>query len=227
MTAIDPERTLGLLPAFDHRYRPMSATRRQILIGALLITSAMLIGSTVLLVFEPAMGFKSFADFFVLQKVTPALSSWTWRIGNIAHILDGFGLILLCSGIRASKFRLSATISSFGLAAAPLFVVVGMSGFVGDQLLTLLADAGERDAALLGLIIGSRTMVLYAAVALFGAMVLAISADSHFVPRWLRILGVPVGVSGLLFVFLPTPVPAIFLVWSAAFLITICRTQSG
>ncbi len=194
-----------------------------VFVGAALITSSMLISSVVLLVLEPNMGFTSFADFYDLQKVVPALSSWEWRIGNVAHLLDGFGLLFLSSGIRTMKLQRSAIISSIGLAAAPLFIVIGMSGFVGDQLISLLADESERNAALLGLIMGSRTMVLYAAVSLFGAMVLAFSAENQFGPRWLRILGVPVGLCGLLFVFFPTPVPAILLIWSAAFLTTIFR----
>ena len=98
-----------------------------------------------------------------------------------------------------------------------------MSGFVGEQLLTLLSDPVERDAAILGLMLGSRTMVLYSAIALFGGMVLAISAQKDFVPRWMRILGVPVGIATLLFVLVPTPIPLILFFWSAAFLY--CRKQ--
>ena len=191
------------------------------------IASAMLISSIVLLFLEPAMGFKSFADFFDLQKVIPALSSWAWRIGNVAHLINGFGLLFLSAGVRSLSLQQSVTISSFGLAAAPLFVVIGMSGFVGDQLVHLLADESERDAALLGLIIGARTAVLYAAVALFGAMVLAISADTEFAPRWLRILGIPIGAAGLLFVFLPSPMPVVLLIWSVAFLMTAYQARAS
>jgi hypothetical protein len=61
-------------------------------------------------------------------------------------------------------------------------------------------------------------MVLYAAVALFGGMVLAMSAQSDSVPRWMRILGVPVGMAALLFVVIPTPLPLILFVWSAGLL---------
>jgi hypothetical protein len=134
------------------------------------------------------------------------------------HVLIGFGLLLLASGIRTASIPRPVLTAAFGFAAAPLFVIVGMSGFVGDQVVTILTDSGERDAALLGLLVGSRTMVLYAAVALFGGMVLAISAQTDFVPRWLRILGVPVGIAALLLVIVPTPLPLILFVWSAGLL---------
>ena len=93
-----------------------------------------------------------------------------------------------------------------------------MSGFLGDQLVSIYKDDAERDAALLRLIVGSRTMVLYAAAALFGGMVLAISAQTDFVPRWLRFLGVPVGIAGVLFVLVPTLLPLILFLWSAGLL---------
>jgi len=171
------------------------------------------------------MGFREFSDFFDLEKIVPALSSLAWRVGNVMHVVVGFGLLLLASGVRMASIPRPVLTASFGFAAAPLFVIVGMSGFVGDQLVTLLTVGGERDAALLGLIVGSRTMVLYAAAALFGGMVLAISAQTDFVPPWMRILGVPVGIAALLFVFVPTPMPLILFVWSAALLF--CMSQDA
>jgi hypothetical protein len=198
--------------------------RGDLLVGSALLTIAFLSHSVVLLVFEPAMGFKEFADFFDLEKIVPALGSTAWYVGNVMHLLVGFGLLFLASGVRTAGLPRSVLTAAFGFAAAPLFVIVGMSGFVGDQLVTLLTDIGERDAALLGLVVGSRTMVLYAAVALFGAMVLAISAQTDFVPHWLRILGLPVGIAALLFVIVPTPVPLILFIWSAGLLFCKRRT---
>lgn len=192
--------------------------RGELFVGSALITIAFLSHSVVLLVFEPAMGFKEFSDFFDLAKIVPALGSTAWSVGNVMHVLIGFGLLLLASGIRTASIPRPVLTAAFGFAAAPLFVIVGMSGFVGDQVVTILTDSGERDAALLGLLVGSRTMVLYAAVALFGGMVLAISAQPDFVPRWLRILGVPVGIAALLLVIVPTPLPLILFVWSAGLL---------
>jgi hypothetical protein len=197
----------------------------EIFVGSALLTIALLSHSVVLLVFEPAMGFREFSDFFDLEKIIPALDSTAWYVGNVMHVLIGFGLLLVASGIQTASIPRPVLTAAFGFAAAPLFVVVGMSGFVGDQLATLLTDNGQRDAALLGLVVGSRTMVLYAAVALFGGMVLAISAQADFVPRWLRILGVPVGIAALLFVIAPTPVPLILFVWSAGFLFSMGLTS--
>ena len=199
--------------------------RGELIIGAALISFAFMIHSLVLIVFEPAMGFKEFSDFFDLDKIMPALGSTAWKIGNTMHVLLGFGLILLASGIRTAPIPKPVLTAAFGFAAAPLFVLVGMSGFVGEQLLTLLSDPVERDAAILGLMVGSRTTVLYAAVALFGAMVLTISAQKDFVPPWMRILGLPVGVATLLFVLVPTPIPLLLFLWSAAFLY--CRKRDA
>ena len=190
-------------------------TWSELIVGSALLTIAFLTSSVVLLVFEPAMGFREFSDFFDLEKIVPALGSTAWYVGNVMHLLIGFGLLLLASGIQMASISRPVLTAALGFAAAPLFVIVGMSGFVGDQLLTLLTDSGERDAALLGLLVGSRTMVLYAAIALFGGMVLAISAQSVFVPRWLRILGLPAGIAALLFAIIPTPIPLILFVWSA------------
>ena len=197
--------------------------RGELFVGTALISFAFLVHSVVLLVFEPAMGFKEFSDFFDLDKIVPALGSTAWYIGNTMHVLLGFGLLMLASGIRISKISKPVLTAAFGFAAAPLFVIVGMSGFVGDQLVTLLSDPLQRDAAILGLIVGSRTMVLCAAVALFGGMVLAVSAQKDFVPSWMRILGVPVAMATLLFVLVPTPIPLILLLWSAAFLYCLKR----
>lgn len=197
--------------------------RAELFIGSALLTFAFLTHTVVLLVFEPAMGFKEFSDLFDLQKIVPALGSTAWYVGNTMHVVVGFGLLLVASGIHTASIARPVVTAAFGFAAAPLFVVVGMSGFVGDQLLTVLTDIGERDAALLGLVVGSRTMVLYAAIALFGGMVLAISATTDFVPRWLRVLGIPVGAAALLFVVIPTPMPLILLVWSASLLFCMRR----
>ena len=150
--------------------------RGELFIGAALLASALLVHSVVLLVFEPAMGFKEFSDFFDLEKIVPALSSTAWYVGNVMHIVVGIGLLFAASGIHTAEISKPVLTAAFGFSAAPLFVVIGMSGFVGDQLVSLLSDGDERDAALLGAVVGSRTMVLYAAVALFGGMILAISA---------------------------------------------------
>lgn len=192
--------------------------RGELFIGAALLASAFLIHSVVLVVFEPAMGFKEFSDFFDLEKIVPALSSTAWYVGNVMHILVGLGLLFVASGLQTAEISRPVLTAAFGFAAAPLFVVIGMSGFLGDQLVRIYTDNAERDAALLGLIVGARTMVLYAAAALFGGMVLAISAQKNFVPRWLRILGVPVGIAAVLFVLVPTPIPLILFVWSAGLL---------
>ena len=197
--------------------------RSELFVGNVLLTIALLIHSIVLLVFEPTLGFREFSDFFDLEKIVPALGSKAWYVGNVMHVLVGFGLLLFASGLRVANIKKPVLTASFGFAAAPLFVMVGMSGFVGDQLVTLLADSGERDATLLGLMVGSRTMVLYAAAALFGGMVFAISAQANFVPLWLRILGIPVGIAALLFVLIPAPMPLILFVWSAAMLF--CKKQ--
>ena len=192
--------------------------RNELFVGSAILAIALLVHSLVLLVFEPAMGFREFSDFFNLEKIVPALSSPAWFVSNFMHVLLGFGLLVFASGIQAARIARPAIAAACGFAAAPLFVIVGMSGFVGDQLVTILTDDVERDAALLGLVIGSRTMVLYAAAALFGGMVLAVSAQTDFVPRWLRILGVPVGIAALMFVFVPTPIPLLLFIWSAAML---------
>ena len=127
-------------------------------IGTTALCATFLAHSVVLLLFEPAMGFREFADFFDLDKVLPALGSTAWKVGNIAHVLTGFGLLFLASGTATLDVRRAGVTSAFGYAAAPLFVIVGMSGIVGDQLVGLLSDPLERDAAVLGMIMGSRTM---------------------------------------------------------------------
>lgn len=198
-------------------------SRGEMFAGSALLTTAFLSHSIVLLVFEPAMGFREFSDFFDLEKIVPALSSTAWYVGNFMHVLVGFGLLLLASGIHSASIPRPVLTAAFGFAAAPLFVVIGMSGVVGDQLVGLLTDNAERDAALLGLLVGSRTMVLYAAAALFGGMVLAISAQSDFMPLWLRILGLPVGIAACIFAIVPTPVPLILFIWSAALLFCLWR----
>ena len=197
--------------------------RDELLVGSGLLAVAFLCHTVVLLVFEPAMGFAKFSDFFDLEKIVPALSSTAWYVGNVMHVLVGFGLLLFASGVRTADISKPVLTAAFGFSAAPLFAMVGMSGFVGDQIVTILADSGQSDAALLGLVVGARTMVLYAAAAMFGGMVLSISAQPSFAPRWLRIVGIPVGLAALLFVLVPTPLPLILLVWSAGFFFSIRR----
>ena len=192
-------------------------SRSEILAGSALLAIAFFCHSIVLLVLEPAMGFREFSDFFDLEKIVPALSSMAWNVSNLMHVLVGFALLLLASGIRSNDATQPLLATAFSLTAAPLFVVIGMSGFVGDQLVGLLDNSVERDAALLGLVVGARTTVLYAAVALFGGLVLTISARNDLTPRWLRFLGIPVGIAGLGFAFLPTPIPLLLFIWAAAF----------
>ena len=192
-------------------------SRNSILAASALLATAFLSHSIVLLMFEPAMGFREFSDFFDLEKIVPALSSTAWFVGNLMHVVVGFALLLLASGIRSKDATQPLLATAFGLTAAPLFVVIGMSGFVADQLTGLLPNIADRDAALLGLVVGARTTILYAAVALFGGLVLTISARNDLAPRWLRFLGLPVGVAGLGFAFLPTPIPLMLFIWAAAF----------
>ena len=193
--------------------------RSDLFIGSLLLSIAFLVHSFVLLVLEPAMGFREFADFFDLEKVLPALGSTAWSIGNLMHLLAGFGLLFLAAGIQSANIQRSAVTAAFGFAAAPLFVVIGMSGFVGNQLVGVLTETAQRDAALLGMIMGSRTMILYAAMALFGGMIILLSFQSGLINRWLRIYGVLAGVAALIFAFFPTPIPLIFFLWCVAFLL--------
>ncbi len=188
--------------------------RGELFVGSLLLTAALLCHSVVLLVFEPAMGFREFSDFFELQKILPALGSVAWSVGSSMHILVGIGLVLIAAGVRNSNADRHILIGSFALVAAPLFVIVGMSGFVGEQLLFLLTDNSEKEATILALMVGTRTTILYSAATMFGGMVLATSASTDFVPMWLRILGVPIGISALLFAFVPLPMPLILFVWS-------------
>ncbi len=186
------------------------------LAGAAMLAIAFLSHSIVLLIFEPAMGFREFSDFFELEKIVPALGSTAWNVGNVMHVLVGIGLLFLSSGISSSSTPRPTLMAASGFAAAPLFVVVGMSGIVGEQLLGLLGNGADRDAALLGLLIGTRTTVLYAAAVLFGGMVIAISAQSGFAPRWLRLLGLPVGIAAMVFAVFPTPLPLFLFIWSTA-----------
>ena len=73
--------------------------RSELFVGSALLTLAFLSHSVVLLVFEPEMGFREFSDFFDLEKIVPALGSMAWFVGNVMHVLIGFGLLLLASGI--------------------------------------------------------------------------------------------------------------------------------
>ena len=65
--------------------------QRELVVGSTLLAIAFLSHSLVLLIFEPAMGFKEFSDFFDLEKIVPALSSKVWYVGNVMHVLFGFG----------------------------------------------------------------------------------------------------------------------------------------
>lgn len=196
---------------------------RAMLTGAMLLAVAFFGHSIVLLVLEPAMGFREFGDFFDLGKIVPALSSAAWRLGNVLHLLVGFGLLFFGSGLRSADAPAPKMAAACAFAAAPLFMTVGMTGIVGDQLVDLLADAAERDAALLGLLLGARTALLYAAVALLGGMLIALSLEASWLPRWLRIAGAAVGVAALSFAALPMPVPLFLLAWSAALLVVTWR----
>ena len=188
-------------------------------IGSATLSFAFLLHSVILLILEPAMGFQEFADFFDLEKIIPALNSGAWLVGNLMHVLTGFGLLFLAAGVASLDIQRPGASAAFGFAAAPLFVIIGMSGFVGQQLVGLLADTAQRDAALLGMIIGSRTMILYAAIALFGGMILMLSAQPRRLPLWLRLYGVIAGVAALVFALFPTPIPLILFLWCVAFLL--------
>ena len=199
--------------------------RGEIFVGSLLLTAALLCHSVILLVFEPALGFREFSDFFDLRKIIPALGSTAWTVGSAMHILVGFGLLFVSVGVRGANVDRGNLIQAFGLMAAPLFVIVGMSGFVGEQLLFLLTDQVEKDAAILGLMVGTRTAVLYSAATFFGGMILAISASTDFAAKWLRILGVPIGVSAMLFAYIPIPMPVILFIWS--FALFVCKRNDA
>lgn len=67
--------------------------RHELIVGSAVLTIAFLSHSVVLLVFEPAMGFKQFSDFFDLDKIVPALGSTAWYVGNVMHVLVGFGAL--------------------------------------------------------------------------------------------------------------------------------------
>ena len=194
-------------------------------VPAVLLTIIFIGHSLVLAALEPAMGFRNVADFFDLDKVMPALESAAWFASNTLHVATGATLLFFQSGIRSLPGQFSTAAANFCFAAAPLFVITGMAGFVGDQLLWILeSNPAGRDASLYGLL-AARMMVLAAAVALFGMMILAISLDRNLVATWLRVPGVPIGLAAVLFLLVPTPVPLLFLVWLIAF--SFGRRDSG
>ena len=192
-------------------------TQRQWYSGAAMLVPIFLGHSVILLFLEPAMGFKNMADFFDLAKVVPALGSAAWFVSNMLHIALGTTLLLFQSELRQPDATRRDFAADCCLAAAPLFVVVGMSGFVGEALLNIMqANSAGRDAALYGLL-AVRTMVLIAGVALLGLMILSVSLRKNMAKSWLRLLGLPIGLAALLFVLVPTPAPVLLFVWFLAF----------
>lgn len=192
-------------------------TSRIHLTGASIIALSFLVHSFVLVVLEPAMGFHHFSDYTDLRKVMPALGSVAWAVSNVDHLVLGLGLALFTAGTRFEESAALRVARVFGVAASCLFVVVGMSGIVGNKL-TNLMDAGSAETAILGLI-GFRMTLLYAAVACFGALILALSASPRIGRIWIRVLGAAVGLLALLFPWVATPVPLLIFVWSVCYLI--------
>ena len=188
------------------------------LAGLTLLIAAIWLGhSMILLYFEPAMGFHELADYFDLTKVVPALGSVVWKASSTLHVAMGVALLFLQSALRNVGSERLLLAADAGLITAPFFIVVGLSGFVGQLLVELLrTDPVALDASLYGLL-AVRTYTLAGAVALFGLMVLLISLRADTVAAWMRGLGIFVGLAAIVFVFFPLPVPLLFLAWSVAF----------
>lgn len=187
--------------------------QRYFLLGAIVLAATMTGHSINLLVIEPQMGFRELSDFFDIDKVLAASGSAAWYIGNVLHVLAGLGMLFIYSGFGAAAKPEPVLAKSFALAAAPLFVVVGLSGFVLDTLPELLPDPSARNAAIYGLL-ATRTALLGGAVALFGFLIAALSLERHVVAGWLRILGIPVSIAAIVFMLVPTPIPALLAIWS-------------
>ncbi len=192
--------------------------QRHILVGAILLAVTMTGHSINLLVIEPRMGFREISDFFDMELVLAASGSVAWFTGNVLHVVAGIGMLFLYSGFGADAKPEPTLARPIALAAAPLFVVVGLSGFVLDSLSDLLPEPSARDAAIYGLL-ATRTALLGGAVALFGFLIAAICLERHVVAGWLRILGIPVSVAAIVFLLVPTPIPALLAIWSVGLVV--------
>lgn len=186
--------------------------------GIALLIAAIWLGHSVILLFlEPGMGFHELADYFDLARVVPALGSIVWFVSNTLHVAMGVALLFFQSALRQAGNKRHLLAADAGIVTAPLFVVVGMSGFVGQHLVEILrTDRAALDASLYGLL-AVRTYIMTGAIALYGLMVVAISLRADNVAVWMRALGTVVGLAGIVFVLIPLPVPVLFLAWSVAF----------
>lgn len=203
-----------------------SCERQYELTAIILLTVVALTQSVILLAIEPGMGFRGVADYFDLEKVVPASSSTAWNLSNLSHLVQGGALLILCTAYRSSSNASKTTIAMLALVAAPLSMVVGLSGFVLEFLVHLLPDGAARDASLYGLL-ATRTTLLVTVVAILGLLFLTFSLSRELVASWLRLLGLPIGVAAILFVFYPTPMPLLLFVWWLSYFIeTMIRNNS-
>ena len=186
---------------------------------ATIVLAAAWLGHTVILFFiEPGMGFRSPADYFDLSKVVPALDSLAWLSSNVLHVVTGFALLQFQLELRSARPEERQLAADIGLVAAPLFVIVGVCGFVGASLGELLrGDASALSTSLYALLV-TRTCLLFGAITLLGMMILTFSARRDNAAGWLRLLGLAVGAACILFVVLPAPIPLLLLIWSLALL---------
>lgn len=174
-------------------------------------------------VLEPRMGFTELADFFDPTKVFAAARTAAWIVEDVVYF--GCGVALVHLGL-SSDDRYART---SGIVAGVCLFVVGCMGRVIGGLPDLVADAGQRNAAVLG-ILSARLAVLRTTV--FAAGVLAWRTSLQSVARggvaiaW-RGLGVLMLVGCTVFLFVFVPVPLLITAWAAWLAVRLARAGEG
>jgi hypothetical protein len=82
------------------------------------------VGAGILLLVEPGMGFRSFADFWNPDLVVPALTSTAWLANDLYHLVSGTLLLVLAASLTASNDPLSRLVPMLGLAAGATFILL-------------------------------------------------------------------------------------------------------
>lgn len=173
--------------------------------------------SFVSLVIEPAMDFKTAADYANPSLILESTKSLVWYIGEFIYIFIGISCIYLAGQFKDQYLRIAGVISGF------LFVFIGVLDRTLLDLPEWLGNEQQVITSVLGVIPWRLAAVKIAAIS-FGIFSWRVSSTTEILLRWprlLRIMSYLILLAAIIILFIFVPMILLINLWCIVFFLSI------